>query len=146
MATIWIHRASASDILIDFDSWDTAYEFAVKTAKNSGHEYFIENERIAIPETLFSDEVMVASTSYLQFIITPLGKIPPASWNSVGFVKVSPDVAVALEHDLEPDGFEPYESEMVWEKNTKTKIELDAELDAYMSDWQNISLDALRIN
>jgi hypothetical protein len=146
MATIWIHRAIASDILVDFDSVNNAYDFAVNTAKNSGDEYYIKTSREIIPETLFSDEVFVASTPYLQFMITPLGTIPSANWNSRGFVKVSPDTAGTLQNELEPDGFEPYEAEMVWQKNTKTKEMLDAELDDYMKDWQNISLHALSIN
>lgn len=146
MATIWIHRAIASDILVDFDSLDNAYDFAVNTAKNSGDEYYIKTSREIIPETLFSDEVFVASTPYLQFMITPLGTIPSPNWNSRGFVKVSSDTAGTLKNELEPDGFEPYEAEMVWQKNVKTKEMLDTELDDYMKDWQNISLHALSIN
>jgi hypothetical protein len=146
MATIWIHRAAASDILVDFDSVDNAYDFAVNVVKSSGHECYTQTSREIIPETLFSDEVFVASTPWIQCMITPRGTIPSANWNTWGFVKVSPDEALALKHDLEPDGFEPYESEMVWQKNTRTKEELDAELDDYMKDWQNISLHALTIN
>jgi hypothetical protein len=64
---------------------------------------------------------------------------PTSSLNHRGFVNVSPDEAIDLHENIEPDEFIPYESEQIWFKETRTHEELDAELHEYMADWINIT-------
>ena len=111
MVTVWIRRKGASDILVRFPSWRVldAHDFA----------------------NLFAEPALI----YPEQDFHP-NQIKPAhmlSWNLRGFIEVAQDIARDLGSKGEPDGFVPYRSQDIWRQCRKTREELDAELDWYVS-------------
>ena len=146
MATLWIHRAVASDILVEFENIEDAYNFTMKIIKNDNSDVEINmtlNELKTHPPS--NDPPCMASTSYLQFSILPFGINPESFWNNIGFVKVSPEEVMALGDYKNPDGFIPHESDRIWMKETRSTEELSAELDNYMYPWRELAKFAKRI-
>ena len=136
MASVWIHRVEACDILVEFNSISGAYDFAMK-AVNTDPDYHIA---MTLPEVLAAPLKwnFVAQTNTLQLVIIPSGATPDPSWSERGFVNVAEVHALALGDDEEPEGFVPFESERVWAKETRTMGELDEEIDNYMADWRGL--------
>ena len=153
MATIWIHRLCAADILVDFSSIVAAYDFAIKAARSGGHtDYHIDtmlSEIFSKPLSINSPPIV--ANPIMQYMIIPFGTTPDPTSSQSGFVNVLPEEALALGEEAEPEGFVPYESEGVWMKETRTLEELDEELNNYMADWRDITaaaglkMDALSI-
>lgn len=140
MASVWIHRVEACDILVDFNSVSGAYDFAMK-AVNTDPDYHVA---MTFPEVLDAPLKwnFVAQTNSLQLIIIPSGATPDPSLSERGFVNVAEVHALALGNDEEPEGFVPFESERVWTKETRTVAELNEEIDNYMADWRDITRSA----
>ena len=134
MATIWIHRNHVCDIIIPHKSIKNAREHGYlilrNTAKNSSDicppKY---------PEHIGSNEILRISVHGPNFFHEgwSLDGYPPDSWNHRGTVILSPlnGYIMSISHG-EPEGFIPYESEGLWKKETRSKNQLDAELDDYM--------------
>ena len=139
MATVWIHRALASDILVRFNdlfeasSWSLSYmngfpdssltleNGLVTEACTPVIQLSIHNEKDFFPTSIsFGD-------TYLE------------TWNNLGTVEVSQGEAEQLGVSNEPAGFIPYESQGLWKKETRTVEELDEELDQYM--WYSREYD-----
>lgn len=139
MATLWIHRATAADVLVDFENIESAYNFTMKMIDNYSDSdvYMTLNELKNHPAS--NDPPCFAGTTYLQISILPFGIKPAGFWNNIGFVKVSSDEAIALGEYKNPHGFIAYESDRVWMKETRSIEELDAELDNYMYAWRDVS-------
>jgi hypothetical protein len=145
MATTWIHRLHASDILVYFKSLREARQYTIQyMLKNINPSDISEEERNSIWfKDHFSDEngvYDVGATTNLQFAfmtehrMPPLPALPPkiSTWNTVGTVLLSPEDALALGPEDEPEGFIPGESEGLWIKETRSAEELDRELETYM--------------
>ena len=62
MATAWIHRAYASDILVRYESFDDAYSFMATLAQKYGAS------PNPAPSGLLSDGYDVAQTDSMQFV------------------------------------------------------------------------------
>ena len=134
MATIWIHRCSGSDIIVPAPSKESACKWALCFMNMYASEGY----------TLDDKDSWCVSSPYLQISVhgpdffhqgwSLPGESPPDSWNHEGTVFQYPREAFLLGLNREPVGFIPYESEGLWKKETRTKEELDAELDEYMAD------------
>lgn len=145
MATTWIHRLHASDILVYFKTLQEARQYTIQyMLKNASPEEISEDERNSIWfKDYFSDEnglYDVGATSNLQLTFMTEHRMPPlpslapniTTWNTVGTVLLSPEDALALGPKDEPEGFIPGESEGLWIKETRSAEELDRELETYM--------------
>jgi len=143
MTTIWIHRAYASDILVRFENTTEAYQFAMKAIANANKAYYMDTGFNGIPAVIDEDGVGIVHASNIQIMALPIDGRPKPIWNPIGFVCVTPEEALELYTNYEPEGFIPYESDSVWTKNTRTKEELDAELDNYMNEWVNLMTPAI---
>ena len=123
MATAWIHRAMASDILIRYESVNDAYSFLADLAN------LYRVTPAAQPYEVNSDGYNVAQTPSMQLILHCDG------FNGEGgdVVVLWQEEAVALGDRSEPIGFVPQESELPWYPERRTLEELDAEIDEYMS-------------
>jgi len=141
MASVWMHRVEACDILVDFNSISGAYDFATKAFSNGNHDYDITMTLAEVLDKPFKWNC-VAQTDCVQLIIIPYGCTPDPSWSQRGFVNVTEHHALALGDHDEPEGFIPYESERVWTKETRTVAELNEEIDNYMADWRDITRSA----
>jgi hypothetical protein len=146
MPTIWIHRARASDILIDFSSMIHAYNYAIEfIAKYHSDDYMIHTNLVDMlrynlnmnddknymhlpPEGI---DIVQANDVQIRMITT--NTRPDSSWNERGFIKVSREEALDLGISNEPENFIPYESSSVWMKETRSTEELNAELESYMN-------------
>jgi hypothetical protein len=139
MATLWIHRATAADVLVDFEKIEYAYNFTIKFMHNysDSEVHMTLNDLKNYPAS--NEPPCFAATTYLQISVLPLGVNPNPFWNNSGFVKVSPEEAVALGEYKNPIGFIPFESDRIWTKETRSIEELDAELDNYMYAWRDVS-------
>jgi hypothetical protein len=138
MPTIWIHRARASDILVDFNDIAEAYSFAVQLIQQiANYDYVVENtfEDVINYINLPLDGVDLIQSDNMQIVMIPLYVTPESHWNNSGFIKVMPHEAILLGSEKDPEGFIPYESERVWTKETRTTKQLDAELEHYMQNW-----------
>jgi hypothetical protein len=124
MATAWIHRSYASDILVRYESRTDAYRFLVDLAnKHDALEIFSEPEDLSC---LYD----VAGTSSMQFILASRD-FDAKGWND-DVVVLWPEEAMALGERGEPAGFIPGETEQLWYPERRSKEELDEELDMYM--------------
>ena len=142
MLYVWIHRVNACDILVNFNDITDAYMFAIQAQLNVDHDYTLHTDfnQLSAYTELPSIGICITQSDSLQIIILNNdNNNPNFSFNNRGFVNVSPDEAIDLHENIEPDGFIPYESEQIWFKETRTHEELDAELDEYMTDWINIT-------
>ena len=139
MATLWIHRTTAADILVDFENIESAYNFTIKLIDDYSDSdiHMTLNDLKNSPPS--NQPPCFAGTTYLQISILPFGVNPETFWNNSGFVKVSPDEAIALGEYKNPHGFIPFESDRVWTKETRSTEELDAELENYMYPWRDVS-------
>jgi len=144
MATVWIQRQNASDILIYFDTLTKGRTYAIQYfLKYTGESSMTEEERNSIWfNDMYSDEngvYHVGDAGALQVSFMVKNTIPPlpkglTTWNTVGTVLVTPEEAILLGMEGEPEGFIPYESEGLWTKETRSAEELDRELDTYMQE------------
>jgi hypothetical protein len=123
MATAWIHRAAASDILIRYESVNDAYSFLADLSRLYGAS------PAAQPYEVTSDGYNVAQTPSMQFSLHRDG------FNGEGgdVVVLWHEEAVALGDRSEPIGFIPQESEGPWYPERRSFKELDEEIDEYMS-------------
>ena len=131
--TLWVHRARASGILVDFhDNQEReAYLLATKILEANG-EHSISNMYGDGPiEFDEGGSFDIGCTPFLQLSLhyTPYGFHPKyfsgfgqawdqiaTVWSRDGYALVSPEEAIALGPFGEPDGFVPGESE-IWIKN-----------------------------
>lgn len=144
MATIWIHRVSSADILVDFSSIVTAYDFAMKVVYGRGRDDYVVQTTLSevFKNRLSVNSMPIAVNPLMQCMMIPFGAKPDPSWSETGFVKVTAEQALALGEEGEPEGFVPCESDQVWTRETRTAEELDEELNAYMSEWRDITAAA----
>jgi hypothetical protein len=141
MASVWIHRAKACDILVRCTSRRDAYDFARSlllnipdSSVNSANEMIYgtmnnSNE----PFYPLLGEFFVGASYNLQCIVVNDYFRPGYHWNQSGTVVVSKDEAIALGDMDEPDWFVPGETEKPVKKDTRTHRQLDDELDWYMN-------------
>jgi hypothetical protein len=147
MATTWIHRAFACDLLVQFpdyinfrDSWNFGVEYLKSVSKNDPAQYQINPFN---PHFVGIQKGEIGSTTSEQ-VSCYLGLDAPEpiptgeSWSPSGYAAVSPAEAIALGRRGEPQGFIPYESEGIWTRETRTAEEMDLELDWYKRDGELI--------
>lgn len=133
LVTVWIHRATASGILVRCSSNEEAYDIS--------HEFLLNCSLDAtiVPWDFqtFPDRVDTGScfhsgcTPNVQVSIHPGSYVPAAFWSDYGKVLISGAEAVQLGATGEPHGFQPGESTKLWTRETRTSAELDEELDDY---------------
>ena len=136
MATAWIHRYHASDMLVFCDSAADAYAVCVEYAEKHCPGYACETYTGSIEGMNFygvSNTPAVQVSYYSGHDMPPLIYRGITSWNADGTVLVSKKDALLLGKKCEPPGFITGESEGLWKKETRTTAELNAELDAYMN-------------
>jgi hypothetical protein len=125
MATAWIHRAKASDILIRFTDLHEAYSYLLSLAKRDGASN-IRPEPSELPPNGYD----VAQTASVQFILH--GQSFDATEWSENIVVLFPEEALYLGDSGEPMGFIPGETERPWYPEYRSHQELDEEIDTHM--------------
>jgi hypothetical protein len=142
MATIWIHRACASDILIRFDTRGGALLWSYSYLRSFDTASFDDDSQL-------EGYGFVGCTDSIQLSIHENDFLPSKlktteSWNKTGTVKVSPEEAMTLKEYGEPDGFVPGESEKVWIKEERTLEELDKEIEGYITEEEDTCTAGIR--
>lgn len=139
MPVLWIHRSSASDILVQFS--ESRKLDAIEFAHCILYE-LSDNGCITENEAMDSDGLTaLGSSSSVQMILASSDVFHPndyhldgntnATWNKRGFVQVTEDEARDLGLTGEPEGFIPYSSQSIWRQDYRTEDELDTELNEY---------------
>ena len=153
MPTIWIHRVSAADILVDFTNIIDAYNYAIEfVTKYRGGDYVILTNLIDMLSSnlLIGDYkshcicdsskwIDIAQACDLQISMINSNDTPDSDWNKSGFVKVTREEGLELGISDDPDWFIPFESSRVSMKERRSMEELDAELENYMKARVEIS-------
>ena len=133
MAFVWIHRHSAADIVVPFEGPIAAHEYALaflNTYNGSKINYHLT------PENYSSGHLEVGQVHDFQISVCRDGYVPLGGWgfwNYHGVFSTTPEEAIALGAYGVPEGFIPGEFIRIWKKETRSKEELDAEIDYYMS-------------
>jgi hypothetical protein len=131
VATVWIHRAEASSILVHTYSNDEAYQLSC---------YFLQDMNATIPDwdyLTFPDHTEEGRcfhsgmTPNIQVSLHPGVYVPAPFWNERGTVLVAPREALELGEHGEPEGFEPWESSGLWTKEARNHEQLNQELADY---------------
>jgi len=131
IATLWIHRAEASGILVSCFSNDEAYQLSCD---------FLQDMNATIPEwdyLTFPDHTEEGRcfhsgmTPSIQISIHPGSYVPAPFWNERGTVLVTAHEALQLGENGEPDGFESEESSSLWKKERRNHEELNQEIADY---------------
>ena len=143
MATVWIHRTGVCDMIVPHKNINNARQFGEMILRNNTKD----DSEIYPPE--YPDEV--GATANLQVTVQGPDFFhkgwsrdgnPPDSWNHRGTVFLKPlDAFCVSLTNGEPVGFIPYESEGLWKKETRTKEDLDKELEEYMLDDSEYTYD-----
>ena len=133
MAFVWIHRHSAADILIPFEGPIGAHQFAVSVLMTYNAKimnYNLTNDNYK------SGHLEVGEVHDFQISVCRDGFVPFGGWefwNHEGVFMTNQHDAIALGSHGVPEGFIPGEFLRIWKKETRSKEELDAEIDYYMS-------------
>lgn len=147
MPTLWIHRSSASSILVQFSQ--KRREDAIKFAKEFLLENCAKDDFVTEPQSSGEAVELIGSTSQLHISIASSDNFHPntynpdyhkGTWSESGFAQIPEDEARDLGLTGEPEGFVPGFSQIIWKKDYRTAAELDAELDAYHVDAE-LSVD-----
>jgi hypothetical protein len=106
MATAWIHRAFASDILVTFKTHREAWYFCVDFINSLGPRKIDDELNEWNPES--SEEEIVGTKQNVQLICYPGCRLPHAHpgnipWNPSGMICLNSDEAMALGERGEPD-------------------------------------------
>jgi hypothetical protein len=138
MPTLWIHRSSASDILVQFSEQrrEDAIQFAHRLLRETSDDCVTEtgamdSDGLVALGYSTSMQIILASSDEFHPDNYRLDARPNATWNQRGFVQVAEDEARDLGLTGEPEGFVPYSNQNIWKSRYKTADELTAELDAY---------------
>ena len=148
MPTVWIHRAKASDILVDFDTTIDAYDFSmafmerIEVVREEDDTVVTATLMEALRNTMEGKQTGIIHGPCVQIILIPTGTTVDPKWSDIGFVSLKQNDAIILGAYDEPEGFIPYEYSRVWTKEMRSKEELDAELDAYMEPWRAMTAAA----
>jgi hypothetical protein len=151
MATAWIHRAGACDILVQFeeayafrDAWNFCIDYLEAVSRRDGVSY--PARPYSVTGTDAEEIPIVGSTANVQ-VGCYMGLEPPSVnpsgqlWNTRGnliFPMSASQQAINLGDYDEPDDFVPIEF-----RSTDTNEEdLDAELDAYRMEREQIEEEA----
>lgn len=141
MATLWIHRMNASDILVYCKNMIEAGEISHPLYEA---QHVIPEEHFKITHGFY----VIANTGDMQICLYPGQSMPPphptlGNWNPYGTVLLPAEDAIALAlrpGNEDPDGFIPGESEGLWEPETRTVDELDKELEAYAAAGESLEI------
>lgn len=132
VATLWIHRAEASTIIVYCQSNEEAYVIASKLLYLYKDSVISPWDFSTFPDPIYMGKCLhVGNSPDMQLSIHPDTYMPPSYWNARGTAIVSPEEAIRLGAFEEPAGFEPYESLLPWRRETRSHAELDKELDEY---------------
>ena len=141
MASVWIHRSHACDILVRCGSRRAAYTFAVSILQ-SKEDSKINPANEMIYGTMNTSnepfypllgEFFVGASNSVQCIVVNDYFRPGYYWNASGAVVVSEEEAIALGDMDEPYWFVPGETDKPVKKEMRTHRQLDDELDWYMN-------------
>lgn len=138
ICTVWIHRASACDLLVHLSDKNEAYIFAMNflTSYPNSHVNPWDLQGFNDPGNC----VDVGYTASTQVSIHPgyfnpyawSNGIRSGPWNTDGTALVDAEEAHDLGEDENPEGFVAGEAEYsVWERNKQGEAELDEQLDDY---------------
>jgi hypothetical protein len=143
MATTWIHRAHACDLLIQF----TDHTF-FRNSWRFGADYLeyisTDDDRAEITyyfPDFIGDIAPIGYTTSEQVLCymgldAPLPQLSGESFSSNGYAIVSMEEALTLGKYGIPEGFIPGEIDGVWRREERTVEELDQELDEYNQDGE----------
>lgn len=126
MATAWIHRALASDILVRYDTIHDAYLFLKTLAENDACETIAPE-----PSVVSVNGYDIAASETMQYVLVPKN-FTAAGWNR-DVVVLWPEEAIALGKEEEPAGFVPGETEQPWAPDRRCLLAIDDELEVYMA-------------
>ena len=113
-ATLWIHRASAADILVRFPSALDAYNFGSRFVFK--YQAPVEEDNIIYPwneELYMKDDMLdVGQTPNLQVSVhpgefNPIGYLSILCWSPDGTILTIPEDAISLGEAGIPEGFIP---------------------------------------
>ena len=136
--TVWIHRASACDLLVRLDDKNDAYIFAMNFLGSlpNSHMNDWNPQEFSDPgncfEAGYSASTQVSIHPGLFHHYGWSNGTASGPWNTEGTALVSANEAHDLGEDKNPDGFIAGEAEYsVWERNTQGEAELNEQLDDY---------------
>jgi hypothetical protein len=155
MASAWIHRAGACDILVQFqdayafrDAWNFCIDYLEVASRRDDVNYAARP--YSASATVALDGPIVGSTPNVQ-VGCYMGLEPPTAnpsgqfWNTRGNL-ILPVTARQQAIDLgdydEPDDFVPLEFRSTDTNEARTEEDLDAELDAYRMERELIEEEA----
>jgi len=128
MATIWIHRAFASDILVRFETHGGALLWSYSYLRTFENTQFTDDSQL-------EGYGFVGCTDYVQLSIHEIDFAPSKEcWNTNGTIEVSPEEARLFAEFSEPEGFIRGESEKIWVKQKRNSAEVDKEFEGYTTD------------
>lgn len=132
LATLWIHRVNASGIIVLCETNEDAYALSCNILERCEDPVIAHWDCKTFPDTIDQGTCFHSGQSQqFQMSIHPNSYVPAGYWNDRGTVRVTAQEAFDLGEEGEPDGFEPYESSGLWEKETRSHAELDQELADY---------------
>jgi hypothetical protein len=140
MYRIWIHRPSAADIFVKI-TIDEAINFTRHVLSvHSPDNYNLDH--LDIDSLLINGRLYLGDSTSLQISIILENYVPTEGWefwNHRGFINATPEEALSLGTECEPEGFIAGESSLPWVKETRTHMELDQELMNYMNQPTELS-------
>jgi len=132
VATVWIHRAEASGIIVQTYSNDEAYKLSCDFLQDTDSYTIHEWDYLTFPDETEEGHCFHSGmTPSIQVSIHPGIYVPAAFWNARGTVLVTAHEALELGEHGEPEGFVPKESSGLWTKERRTHEELNQELADY---------------
>ena len=124
--TVWIHRATSCDLLVNFYNYINAYNFAIDLLNQNDGSIDDNVSADNLSEKINRYEgYMIGSSPYLQLSIhkegfSPIGYDPNSRgitcWNHEGYALVTEDQVYSLVPHNNPDGFITGNPTIIWQQ------------------------------